>query len=62
MASVQEAIARLDGVLSVSAGGWTDQAAIRTAAGRTLTLEELDKALPLPFKVTALTLTTAAAN
>ena len=62
MASVEEAIARLEGVLSVSAGWWTDQAAIRTAAGRTLTLEELDQALPLPFKATALTRATAAAN
>ncbi|NRA95982.1 MAG: hypothetical protein HRU14_07205 [Planctomycetes bacterium] len=62
MASVQEAIARLDGVLSVSAGWWTDQAAIRTAAGRELTLEEVDKAVPSPFRGTALTRATDAAN
>lgn len=54
MAQVQEAIARLDGVLSVSAGWWSDQAAIRTAGDRTLTIEEVDAALPRPFKTTGL--------
>lgn len=62
MASVEEAIARLDGVLSVSAGWWTDQAAIRTAVGRTLTLEEVDEAVSLPFKVTAITRASGASN
>ena len=62
MASVEEAIARLDGVLSVSAGWWTDQASIRTAAGRSLTLEEVDEALPLPFKVKAFARVTGTTN
>ena len=62
MASVERAIARLEGVHSVSAGWWTDQAAIRTVVGRKLTLEEVDEAVSLPFKVTALTRATGASN
>lgn len=54
MDRVQRSIERLDGVLSVSAGWWTDQAAIRTVAGRELTVDELDRAVGLPFRVTSL--------
>jgi len=54
VAQVEGAIARLEGVLSVSAGWWTDQAAIRTASGRELSVEELDRAVGPPFRVTSL--------
>ena len=54
MSQVQRGIERLDGVLSVSAGWLTDSAAIRTAAGRELTAEEIDGSVGRPFKVTSL--------
>ena len=55
MAHVQQGIARLDGVLSVSAGWFSDSAAIRTKAGVELTVEDIDRVVGLPFRVTSLT-------
>lgn len=45
MASVEEAISRLDGVVHVSAGWWTNSATIGVAEGRELALEEVDGVL-----------------
>lgn len=54
MEVVSDDLSRLDGVISVSAGWLTDQAALRTKAGRELTLEEVSAAVKPPFRVMSL--------
>ena len=58
MATVEEALARLDGVLSVSAGWLTDQAAVRMSGSLGLSDDEMkarmNAQLQHPFRVVEL--------